>query len=99
MTEQDLAGSDGGFHAVYGEAPFAGVPRSCNYALPEDPPFGLCLMAYGGPRGGRVYYERGTPNIDHMARPRKHRLGAIGATGSLLNIVRQPRTIGDPERD
>ena len=34
--------------------------------------------------------------MDHIARPQKHRLGAIGA---LLNIVRQPRTIGDPERD
>jgi hypothetical protein len=37
--------------------------------------------------------------MDHMARPRKHRLGAIGAIGGLLIIVSQPRTIGDPERD
>jgi len=82
-----------------GKAPFAGVPGSCNNAFPEDPTVGLCLGAYGGPRGGAFSYERGTPSIDHIARPWKHRLGDIGAIGALLNIVRPPRMVGDPERD
>ena len=58
MTEQDLAGSEGGLHAR-GRAPFIG----------------------------------------HIARPRKHRLGAVGAIGTFWNLVCQPRTVGDPERD
>ena len=75
------------------------VPRSSNNFYPEDPTVGQCLGAYGGPRGAAFSHERGIPCMDHMARPRKHRLGAIGAIGGLLIIVSQPRTIGDPERD
>ena len=29
-------------------------------APPQDPTVGLCLGPYGGPRGGAVYYDRGT---------------------------------------
>ena len=39
----------------------AGVPRSQETAFPQDPAVGLCLGPFGGPRGGAVSYERGTP--------------------------------------
>ena len=38
-----------------------GVPRLHENAPPYDPTGGLCLGPYGGPRGGDVSYERGTP--------------------------------------
>jgi len=97
MIEQDLAVSEGGLHAR-GSTVCRGASLMKN-AFPEDPTVGLFLGAYGGPRWGAFSYQRGTSCIDHKARPRKHRLGAIRAVGALLNIVRQPRTIGDPERD
>ena len=40
---------------------FTGVPRSQKNASSYDPTLGLFLGTYGGPRGGRVSYERGTP--------------------------------------
>ena len=41
-----------------------GVPRSKETAPPQDPPVGLCLGPYGGPRGGGVVSdERGTPVV------------------------------------
>ena len=88
MIEQGVKGD-----SMRREAPFAGVPRSRNNAFPKDLTVGPCLEAYGGPRGGAFSYERGTPCIDHIARPRKHRLGAIGAVGALLNILRRPRKL------
>ena len=51
-----------------------------------------------GSEGG-LHARGGAPSIDHIARPRNHRLGAVGAFRAVLNIVREPRTIGDPERD
>ena len=41
--------------------PSAGVPRSKETASLQDHTVGLCLGPYGGPRGGAVPYERGTP--------------------------------------
>ena len=40
---------------------FRGVPRSQEVAAPEKPTVGLYLRPYGGPKGGAVSYERGTP--------------------------------------
>ena len=34
------------------EGGLTGVPRLQENATPEDPTVGLCLGAYGGPRGG-----------------------------------------------
>ena len=48
---------------------------------------------------GGLHAGGGAPFIEHTANPRKHRLEAIGAIEALLDSVRQPRTIGDPERD
>ena len=37
---------------------------------------------------GGLHARGRAPFNDHIARPRKHRLGAIGAIAALLNIVR-----------
>ena len=38
-----------------------GVPHSYETAHSQDPTVGLCLGPYGGPRGGAIFYEQGTP--------------------------------------
>ena len=38
-----------------------GAPRSYETAPPYDPTIGLYLGPYGGPRGGALSYDRGTP--------------------------------------
>ena len=37
-----------------------GVPHSSETTLPYEPTVALCLGAFGGPRAGRVFNERGT---------------------------------------
>ena len=43
-----------------------GVPRSLETVSPSDPAVGLCLGPYGGPGGGSISYERGTPVLDSI---------------------------------
>ncbi|KAJ1478951.1 hypothetical protein T484DRAFT_2910247 [Baffinella frigidus] len=47
--------------AMGGSDKVTGGPRSVESASPWDPTVGLCLGPYGGPRGGVVSHERGTP--------------------------------------
>ena len=63
-----------------------------NIAFARTPTEGMIEQDLAGSEGG-LHARGGAPFIEHIARPRKHRLGA---TGAVLNTVRQPRTIGDP---
>ena len=40
-------------------------------APPWDPTVGICLVPYGSPKGGAVYYERGTPVRTIVSPPRE----------------------------
>ena len=50
-----------GFRLVFQGLDTTGIPRSQETAFSQDPIVGLCLGPYGGPRGGAVFNEQGTP--------------------------------------
>ena len=97
MTEQELEGRVEGLHAG-GKHRWQGYLDQGFNAFPENPTVRLHLGVHGGPGGGAFSYERGTPCIDHIARPRKHRRGAIGAIEALLNRVQGLLEIKDTHR-
>ena len=69
-------------------SPYRGTSLIINSA-PLHPTVGLCLGPYGGPRGGAVSYERGTPVPGHLAVPWKESAESSRGwcVGSYLRLI------------